>query len=66
MTCIELRLKSLKVAENLEKLGIQRGDHVSIIANHRSDVIAFYVGIVAYGAVVNFVFLDSTVSKRNN
>lgn len=65
MTRRELRLKSLKVAEHLEKIGIKRGDHVSIIAQHRSDVAPLFLGIVAYGAVVNMIWSDSTACKRN-
>lgn len=63
MTCKAMRLKSLKVAENLEKIGIQRGDHISIIAHHRTDVAPFYVGAVAYGAVVNILYVNSTARK---
>lgn len=64
MTCKELRLKSLKAAEHLQKIGIQRGDHVTLIANHRSDVPAFFVGALAYGAVVNPLFVNLTACKK--
>lgn len=58
-----MRLKSLKVAENLGKIGIKRGDHVSIVVHHRGDVAPFLVGAVAYGAVLNFIFVGSTACK---
>lgn len=54
------------MAENLEKLGIQQGDHVSIIAHHRNDVSPIYVGVLAYGAVVNMMFFDLTARKYKN
>lgn len=63
MTCKEMRLKSLKVAEHLEKIGIQRGNHVSIIAHHRSNIAPFYIGVIAYGAVINFLYVNSTARK---
>lgn len=62
MTCKELRLKSLKVAEYLEKIGIQKGDHVTLLASHRSDVLPLFVGVGAYGAVLNF--LDKVATAR--
>lgn len=63
MTCAEMRMKSLKTAEHLEKIGVQRGDHVSIVAHHTSDVVPFFVGAIAYGAVVSALYSESTASK---
>lgn len=63
MTRRELRLRSLKVAEHLKKIGIKRGDHVSIIANHRSDVAPLFLGIIAFGAVANLIYVNSTSRK---
>lgn len=60
MTCNEMRLKSLKAAEYLEKIGIKRGDHITIIADHRTDLAPFLVGALAYGACVNPLFTGFT------
>lgn len=53
MTCNEMRMKSLKVAEHLTGVGIQRGDHVTIIADHSEDLAPVFLGALAMGLVVN-------------
>lgn len=63
MTCRELWLKSLKVAENLSKLGICKGDHVTIIAEHRNDLAAIFIGTLAHGAVINPLHVGFTARK---
>lgn len=54
------------MAEYLKKIGIQRGDHVSIIAQHRNEVAPLFLGVVAFGAVVNLQYIDFTDRKCNN
>lgn len=53
MTRKEARLKSLKVAENLTKLGFKKGDTISIIANHHGDLAPLIFGSIATGVIVN-------------
>lgn len=63
MTCKEMRMKSLKAAEYLKKIGIKRGDHITIIADHRTDLAPFFVGAVAYGAVINPLYTGFSARK---
>lgn len=63
MTCNEMRLKSLKVAEHLEGVGIQRGDHISIISGHKEDLASVFLGALAMGSVVNPLNCDFSVGK---
>lgn len=63
MTCSEMRFKSLKVAENLEKLGILRGDHITVVAEHSDNVLPILIGALAMGAVINPLYTGSITSK---
>lgn len=64
MTRSEMRMKSLKVAEHLEGLGVQRGDHISIVVNHRDDLASVFLGALAMGVVVNLLHHEFSVGKR--
>lgn len=53
MTCDELRLKIIAVAQNLTKLGIKDEDVVGMICANSLNLMAFTNGIIQLGAIVN-------------
>ena len=53
MTAEELRIKIIRVAQNLQKLGIQSEDVISVMCENSMDLIAFINGIVQIGAIAN-------------
>lgn len=52
MTCDELRLKIIRIAQNLKKLGIKDEDVVGIVCENSMDLMAFTNGIYQLGAIV--------------
>lgn len=53
MTRKEMRLKSLKVAENLTKLEFKKGDTISVIANHHGNLAPLLFGSICAGVIIN-------------
>lgn len=53
MTCEELRLKIIWVAQNLKKHKIKDGDVVGVVTDNSLDQMAFANEIIQLGAVVN-------------
>lgn len=67
MTRRELRLKTLKVAENLKKLGLKKGDTISFIANHHGDLVPLLFGSICAGVVISALhigFSSSNIYKQ--
>jgi long-chain acyl-CoA synthetase len=58
---LELNQESNRVATALIKLGIQKGDHVTLCAPNSYEWLAFYFGVLKAGAVA--VTLPSTLTK---
>lgn len=57
-TCEELRLKVIRVAQNLQKLGIQDEDVVAVICSNSLDLMAITNGIIQLGAIINPMSID--------
>lgn len=57
MTCEELRLKATRVAQNLTKLGIKRGDVVGFNCSNSENICALLNGCVFIGAISNSMAL---------
>ncbi|XP_065079280.1 uncharacterized protein LOC135702179 [Ochlerotatus camptorhynchus] len=53
MTCAEMKLRIVRVALNLQRLGYQRGDMVTLVCTNTDNVVPVYVGCVAMGLVIN-------------
>ena len=53
MTCEDLRVKIIRVAQNLKKLGIKENDVIGFVSDKSLDQMAFVNGILQLGAVVN-------------
>lgn len=60
LTCDELRIKSVRVAQNLTKLEIRSGDVVGIICRHTHELTMLLYGCVLIGAPVNPLDLSFT------
>lgn len=58
MTGEELRVKIIRVAQNLRKLGIGDGDVVSVVCNNSMELMAYINGIIQLGAIVNPMSVD--------
>lgn len=61
MTCDEMRKKALRIAEQLQGLGIQPGDRIAIATDSDVHLTAFIVGVLLAGAVCCPVDALSTV-----
>lgn len=66
MTCEELRSKIIRVALNLQKLGIRDGDVVAVICANSLDLMAYVNGIIQFGAIVNPMCLDHSIEDLIN
>lgn len=53
LTCEELRVKSIRLAQNLTALGIKSSDVVGIICRHTHEVTIALYGCILIGAPVN-------------
>nr|XP_019551233.2 4-coumarate--CoA ligase 1-like [Aedes albopictus] len=53
MTCAEMKLRSVRVALNLRKLGYRPGDLVTLACINTDNVVPVYVGCLTLGLVVN-------------
>lgn len=54
MTCAEVRLRSIRVALNLRrKLGLRKGDLVSLVCANSDNVLPVFVGCLTIGLAVN-------------
>lgn len=62
MTSKEMRLKSLKVAENLRNIGIKSGDYITFVANNQNDLVPLVIGALACGAIINPLHVGFTRS----
>ncbi|KXJ76890.1 hypothetical protein RP20_CCG008712 [Aedes albopictus] len=61
LTCEELRLRSIRAAQNLTKLGYQQGDMIGFAVRNRENVAPLVYGCFLIGAPVNCVDPDFTV-----
>lgn len=64
MTRKEMRLKCLKVAENLQKMGLKKGDTISFIVNHHGDLAPLLIGSIYAGLAVNALHTGFSNRKR--
>ncbi|XP_001656167.2 probable 4-coumarate--CoA ligase 1 [Aedes aegypti] len=61
LTCQELRLRSIRAAQNLTKLGYKKGDMVGFAVRNRENVAPLLYGCFLIGAPVNCLDPDFTV-----
>lgn len=61
LTCDDLRISSVRVAQNLMKLGIGSGDVVGVICRNSNEVTFLVTGCILIGAPINP--LDVTFNK---
>ena len=61
LTCAEQRLRSIRVAQNLTKLGYKEGDVISIVARNGENLAAICFGCFLIAAPINT--LDPTFGK---
>jgi long-subunit acyl-CoA synthetase (AMP-forming) len=61
ITCHEQRLRAIRVAQNLEKLGYKRGDIVALVARNGEKIAPVLIGCMLLGCPVNT--LDATFDK---
>lgn len=53
LTCEQLRLSSIRVAQHLEKIGIKEDDVIGLITHHSHFATCFITGCILIGAIVN-------------
>lgn len=53
MTCAEMKLRIVRVALNLRRLGYRKGDLVTLVCTNTDNVVPVYVGCVVMGLVIN-------------
>lgn len=53
LTCDELRLKSIRVAQNLRKFGVKADDVVGVICNNSHEVSFLFNGCILIGAPIH-------------
>ena len=63
ITCKEQRLRSIRVAQNLEKLGYKRGDIVALVARNGEKMAPILFGCLLIGCPVNT--LDPSFDKHD-
>lgn len=63
LSCGQLRISSIRVAQHLEKIGIQEDDIIGLITHHSHFATCFITGCVLAGAIVNP--LDGLMSEND-
>jgi 4-coumarate--CoA ligase len=58
MTGKELRLKIVRIAQNLKKIGIKDEDVVGVVCENSIDLMAYVNGVLQLGAIVNAMSVD--------
>lgn len=53
MTCAEMKRRISRVALHMSKLGLRKGDFVSLACGSSENVVPVYIGCLSIGAVVN-------------
>ncbi|XP_055600263.1 probable 4-coumarate--CoA ligase 3 [Uranotaenia lowii] len=53
MTCAEMRLRVVRIALNLKKLGLQKGDHVTLACANTDNTVPVFVACLTNGMPVN-------------
>lgn len=66
MTCEDLKIKIIRVAQNLKKAGIKNEDVVGVICSNTNELMAFVNGIIQLGAVVNPMSVQQSVDDLVN
>lgn len=66
MTCDELRVKIIRVAQHLKTFGINEDDVVGVICCNTIDLMAFVNGIMQLGAIVNPMSVDHSSADLLN
>lgn len=62
LTCDDIRLRSIRAAQNLTKLGYKQGDMVGFAMRNRENVAPLVYGCFLIGAPVNCVDPDFTAA----
>ncbi|KAL7018233.1 hypothetical protein ACKWTF_010682 [Chironomus riparius] len=62
-TCEEIKIASIRVAQNLQRLGIETDNVIGFICRNSSTVISLVLGCVLIGAPVNPVHITFSKSK---
>lgn len=63
LSCEQLRISSIRVAQHLQKIGIQEDDVVGLITHHSHFATCFITGCIVVGAIVNP--LDGQMSEND-
>lgn len=53
MTCEDLKLKIIRIAQNLKKAGVKNEDVVGVICSNTNELMGFVNGIIQLGAIIN-------------
>lgn len=61
LSCDQLRISSIRVAQQLQKVGIQEDDVIGLISHHSHFATCFITGCILAGAIINP--LDSEFSE---
>lgn len=62
-TCQEVKLASIRVAQNLQRLGIQSDDVIGFVCRNSSTVLALIYGCALIGAPINPLHVSFTKDK---
>lgn len=65
-TAEELRLRIIRVAQNLARIGIKDEDIVSVVCSNTLDLMAYTNGIIQLGAIINPMFVDHSKADLIN
>lgn len=62
MTCEQLQLKIIRVAQHLKMVGIGEGDVVGFVCSNSMDLTAFVHGVIQVGAIVNPMYVEHSAA----
>lgn len=65
-TCDDLRLKIIRFAQNLKRLGIKDEDVVGVVCSNTVDLMAYVNGIIQLGAIVNPMSVEHSTDDLIN
>lgn len=63
LTCDQLRLSSIRVAQHLQNIGVQEDDVIGLITHHSHFATCFITGCILSGAIINP--LDGEMSEED-
>lgn len=65
-TCEDLKLKIIRVAQNLRNAGVKNGDVVGVICSNSNELMAFVNGIIQLGAIINPLYVEHSINDLVN